>query len=205
MTATARPDDTTSRDEADRSLPPTTTFFSVTGGQGCTTAALLYAWYLSRLGHRTLLVSDTPVIGSLLAISTTDDVAIRPVTDTLSVTWAPQLAHYTGFDRVVVDRGRVWDESDVPADGILCLRPRYADFARALALNAGRRRVVVLRSPGEALTDDDVRVALAATSLFSHVEDPALQRVFDAGIFVFRQPTGPSSTLAPFIDQENQR
>ncbi|MGA1753265.1 MAG: ParA family protein [Pontimonas sp.] len=168
--------------------------FSLKGGQGVSTTAVLVAKAFAREGKSVLLVDrEGGDISALLGGSDPDSGIVKTVTDNIAllVAVAHEIPNY-GFDVVITDLGEYLDGAEnyiVTQPCYLSLKRAYLSLKRAVCQDELIKQcdgVIIVRPADRVLTDRDVTNVLGIRHIATVEMDASVARASDAGLLASR-------------------
>ena len=165
----------------------TINLFSLKGGQGVSTTAVLVAKAFAQEGKSVLLVDrEGGDISALLGGSDPDSGIVKTVTDNIAllVAVAHEIPNY-GFDVVITDLGEYLDG----AENYIVTQPCYLSLKRAVCQDELIKQcdgVIIVRPADRVLTDRDVTNVLGIRHIATVEMDASVARASDAGLLASR-------------------
>lgn len=177
-----------------------TVFYTVKGGQGCSTAAVAAALTLSRTQPVDLVgsgVDHRMILGMPTRYHADEDGRNKP--ESSAAGWDVTLWDGDGPEQADPDRRQVIDAGNLtgrsfPESPTLCVEERilvirndYMAIAHAMSAPTQPTGVLLIEEPGRALTRTDVASVLGTSvPLFAVPLDTTVARAVDAGLFSHR-------------------
>lgn len=167
--------------------------YSVKGGQGVSTTAVLLARKFSAEGYTVLLVDRKGGdLSALLGLADNDENlrSVAPMVGLL-INDTHEIPSY-GYDVVISDLGEFVEGSE----NYLITLPDYVSLKRAIGREdevKASHGVIIVRPAGRVLTDRDVTSVLAIPHVATIQHDEAIARASDAGLLLSGRVLGEIS------------